>query len=115
MYKVTVEPMNSLYFLADRPEGTEWPVEEGVGLDIPANYDLWPEGSQAPEQILCVSTSDPKHYKLFKYSSDINPNEFTPTGMSFGGVFSSSSWKRFQETLSDRLRDEALRIVPDSR
>ncbi len=111
IYAVTVEPLNSIFFLAEAPEGDGWDVQEGVSLDIPSNYDAWPEGAECPEQVLCTSTSDPKHYKLFKYAKDIDRGEFRPTGRNFGGVYSHSSWERFVKHLPATL---AVLEIPDS-
>lgn len=99
LYAVTVEPLNSIFFFAERPEEGPWTIEEDVKLDIPSNYAEWPEGSERPSQILCTSTTDPKYYTLFKYQKDIDPEEFRPTGKNFGGVFSKSSWERFVKSL----------------
>ena len=99
LYAVTIEPLDAIFFLSEPPQGDHWHVQEGVWLDVPSNYDTWPEGEQQPEQILCASTSNPRHYKLFKYRRDIDPAEFRPTAQHFGGVYSGSSWGRFVKSL----------------
>jgi hypothetical protein len=111
MYAVTVDPLNAIFFLAERPEGGGWSVQEGVGLDVPSNLAEWPEGAERPEQILCESTSHPNHYKMFKYKKDINPAEYRPTGRHFGGIFSQPGWERFMKTLPAAL---ATQEVPDN-
>jgi len=110
LYAVTVEPLDAIFFLAERPEGVSWKVQEGVWLDIPSNYDTWADGSARPEQILCTTVSDPNHYKMFKYMKDIDPAEFRLTGRHFGGVYSKSSWERFVKNLPAAL---AVQDVPD--
>jgi hypothetical protein len=110
LYAVAIEPLNAVFFLGERPAGADWNVRDGVWLDVPANYDAWPEGAECPEQVLCVLNSDPKHYKIFKYYKDVNEEEFRPTGRRFGGVYSRSTWERFVKTLPATL--EFLRI-PD--
>ncbi len=102
MYAVTTDRLNAIHFLSERPQGEGLKIQEGVGLDIPSNLELWPSGEPGPEQVLCVSLSDPKHYKLFKFSRDIDPTEFEPTGKSFGGVFSKTAWERFWRVLSTK-------------
>jgi hypothetical protein len=100
LYAVTIEPLNSVAFLADRPEeGELWTIEEGIELDLPPFYFPWPEGTSRPEELLYVSTSNPKHYKLFKNRRGIDPAEFQEAGKRFGGVFSKSTWERFSKTL----------------
>jgi hypothetical protein len=103
MYAVTVEPLNSVCFLTERPEESRWEVQEGIQLDIAANYADWPPGEDRPEQILCVSASGPRTYKLFKNLKDIDPKEFLPSGRNFGGLFSKASWERFVKSLEAAL------------
>jgi hypothetical protein len=111
LYAVTIEPLNAIYFVSERPEADRWKVQEGVELDIPFNYDTWPEGAECPEQILCTSISEPNHYKIFKYRRDIDPTEFRPTGKHFGGVYSRTTWARFMKNLPTSL---AVQDLPDT-
>jgi hypothetical protein len=100
LYAVTIEPLNSIAFLADRPEeGELWTIQEGVELDLPPFYFPWPEGTGQPLELLYVSTSDPKHYTLFKNRRGIDPAQFQEAGKRFGGVFSKSAWERFSKGL----------------
>jgi hypothetical protein len=128
MYAVTLEPLNSVYFLADRPGDGPWTVDEGVELDLTPQCDIWLEGSPRPEQEVTVSVSDPKHYKIFKYSRDIDPELFRPTGKRFGGIFSKRVWEKFAMGLQNELRvraipdddppgafDEAMRLIREAR
>jgi len=110
LYAVTIEPLDAIFFLSEPPQGDGWHVQEGVWLDVPANYDTWPEGEKPPEQVLCTSIADPLHYKLVKYKADIDSAEFKPTGKHFGGVYSRSSWARFVNNLPAAL---AVVGVPD--
>jgi hypothetical protein len=110
LYAVTIEPLKAIFFLSEPPQGNDWQVQEGVWLDVPSNYHVWPEGDKCPEQVLCTSISNPLHYKLFKYSKDIDPTEFRPTTKHFGGVYSRSSWGRFVKNLPAAL---AVAAVPD--
>jgi hypothetical protein len=111
IYAVTIEPLNTTFFLAERPEGDRWTVQEGVSLDITSNYFEWPEGVESHEQILCTSVSDPNHYKVIKYKKDIDPADYRPTGRNFGGVYSKATWERFLKSLPAAL---ATQDVPDS-
>lgn len=104
MYAVTIEPLKAVFFLAEDPGEGPWNVEGGIDLDFPPNYDLWPEGSPMPEQVVCVSTTDPKHFKVYKYNQDIDPDEFRSTRMTFGGFYSRRAWERFTSKLSAHLR-----------
>ena len=100
LYAVIVEPFNAICFVSERPDDNPWEVQEGVGLDIPFNLtkgssdagDTWP--------ILCISMSDPRYYKLFKYSRDIDPAQFRPVERHFGGLFSKPTWERFAKLAS---------------
>ncbi len=111
LYAVTIEPLRAIYFLDTKPEENRWKVQEGVELDIPFNYDTWPDGEESPEQILCTSVENPLHYKLFKYRRDINPAEFQPTGKNFGGIYSRSTWARLTRSLA---ASTAVEDVPDT-
>ena len=103
LYAVTIDPLKATFFLDERPTENCWQVQEGVELDLPFNYDTWPEGEERPEQILCTSISEPNHYKLFKYKRDIDPAEFQPTSKYFGGIYSRSTWARFVKNLPAAL------------
>lgn len=113
MYAVTIEPLNSMIFLADRPDTEHGEVLEDVQLDLPPLdlFLLWPEGMDRPESVLCRSTSDEKHFKVFKNPKDIEPSGFQPTGKTFGGFFSKASWDRFVEQLPAHLKFLA---IPDN-
>jgi hypothetical protein len=119
MYAVTIEPLRGVYFLETLPDSVRsmaskdkrWKVQEVLKLDLPKDYDTWPEGEDCPEQVLCTSVSDPTHYKMFKYQRDIDLTNFKPTGKHFAGAYSSSSWERFMKNLPARL---ALEEVPDT-
>ena len=75
-------------------------VEEGAWIDVAPNISLWPEGARRPEQVLCQSVSDLKHYKLFKYRNEI-PQDYCETGLNFGGTFSKVTWEKFDERVRD--------------
>jgi hypothetical protein len=120
MYAVTIEPLGTIFFLAERPEGKGWEaiqqlatvhVQEGVGIDIAPNFDSRPEGAAPPEHVLCVSTTEPKNYKIFRYHREVNGSSFRPTGKDFGGVFSKRTWERFQEKIPAWLASLA---IPDT-
>lgn len=110
MYALTIPPLRTMAFLAERPADGRWEVQDDVEIDIPPNFSDWPEGVEAPEQVLCISTSDPKYYKLFKYARDIDPAEFKETGMAFGGVYSRTAWSRFATSLSAALGDDDVGV-----
>jgi hypothetical protein len=95
LYAVTIEPLNTICFVSERPDDNPWEVQEGVALDITFNFNIGPWDPEGAGHILCVSTSDPKHYKLFKNKRDIDPAQFRPAGRRFGGLFSKPSWERF--------------------
>ena len=103
LYAVTIEPLNSICFVSECPEENEWEVQEGVALDITFNFNIGPWDPEEAEHILCVSTSDPKYYKLFKNQRDIDPNQFHSVGRHFGGLFSKPSWERFAKHVTPTL------------
>ena len=114
MYAVTLEPLNSVFFMSEDPGQGPWTVESGIDLDFPSNYDLWPEGSPMPDQVVCISTSDPKHFKVFKFSRNVDPDEYRLTGKVFGGIYSRRSWERFKTILAAQLRIASIHDEDES-
>ncbi len=106
LYAVTVEPFNAICFVSERPDDNPWEVQEGVGLDIPFNLTKGPSDGEDAWPILCISTSDPRYYKLFKYRRDIDPAQFRPVERHFGGLFSKPTWERFAKLAA---REGAIR------
>ena len=104
LYAVTIESLNAIFFVSERPDGNEWQVQQEVSIDVPANYAAHPKGAGQPEQVLCRSTVERNHYKVFNHLTDVDPAEFQPAGRHFGGVFSKSSWDRFVNEVPDALR-----------
>jgi hypothetical protein len=111
LYAVTIEPLNAIFFLAERPDADPWEVQEGVEIDIPTNYVSRSVGGEPVEQILCMSVSDPKHYKIFKNKKDIDPSKFQPTGKHFGGMYSKLAWARLMKNLPSSL---AFQVFPET-
>jgi hypothetical protein len=95
LYAVTIDALNAIFFVSERPDGDQWEVVEGVSLDAPPVYGIGRPGREQQEQILYVSLSDPKHYKVFINPRDVDSDEFQPAGRHFGGLYSKPSWERF--------------------
>jgi hypothetical protein len=98
LYAITIEPLNGIYFVYDRPDDSPWDVEDGVELDIYPLYGTWPPDLGPLRQTLCVSTSDPKYFRVYLHSKDIGIKEFRLTGRRFGGLFSKEAWERYAKT-----------------
>ena len=111
LYAVTIEPLNATFFVSQQPDDNEWAVQEGVGAKSPSTTILGRMAHESPDQILCVSVSDPKHYKMFKYKRNVDPAEFKPTGRHFGGVYSKSTWSRFMNNLPGALAVHKIPIL----
>jgi hypothetical protein len=86
-------------------------IVEGVSLFVPEGVNDWPEGASAPEEVLCVSRSDPKHYEVFKYAGQVDRGEFEPTGQNYSMLASEGEWAAFVEWLNKL--DEIARLGPD--
>jgi hypothetical protein len=95
LYAVTIDQLNAIFFVSDRPDDNEWEVEEGVSLELDPIYGTWTPDLGPLRQILCVSSSDPKYFKVFLNTEDIGPKGFRPTGRDFGGLFPKPTWERF--------------------
>jgi hypothetical protein len=95
LYAVTIEPLNATFFVSDKPDADDWHVDVGVELEMNPLYGTWTPDRPPIQQILCVSTVDPKLFKVFRNPEDIDSSEFHPTGRHFGGLYSRSSWERF--------------------
>ncbi|MHC5540877.1 hypothetical protein ACYOEI_21860 [Singulisphaera rosea] len=109
MYAVTIEPLNTIVFLSDPPEEGDWDLEENISLDVPMNFADWIEGTELPEALLCRSTTDERHYKVFRYSRDVELTRYRPTGRMFGGLLSRSTWRHFVKTLPMILTNLEIR------
>jgi hypothetical protein len=128
-YAVKIPIMYTIFFMEDRPEEREdMEIEEGARVEVPPNLYRRPDGSEAPEVLLCRSTTDPKHYRVFHDRKDVDPSEFTPTGMTYGGFYTRPMWERFSEawpefksfyTLPDTdppgAMEEAMRLIRGAR
>jgi hypothetical protein len=102
----------AVFFLNEIPENPDGSleIEEGAWVEVPMNVAAWPEGARRPESVLCRSTEDPKHYKIYKYRNEIEGTEWEETGLNFGGTFSKDSWEDFARRLG---AVRALHTVPD--
>jgi hypothetical protein len=98
LYAVTIELLNMIFFVTDRPDECEWEVQEGVELELNPIYGTWTPDRGPLRQILCVSNSDPKYYRVFTNPKDIGPRGYRETGRRFGGLFPKALWERFAKT-----------------
>lgn len=130
---VTIPVMRTTWFVANFTRDSfpatvnwhNWPIVDRVGLDVPHDLYLWPEGQEAPElAVLCTARDDPKQYRVFKRSADVLDEQYLRTGMAYAGRFSEWQWKRFAEKLPGILEfhrvtdedppglmDEAMRLI----
>jgi hypothetical protein len=85
-YAVFDDRANSITFVKEIPKEFEGRYEAEVILDPPpADLNIWPQGTDRPEVVLCVAEDDPKHYRVYKYRRDIAEG-FRSTGRNYGGV-----------------------------
>ena len=115
---VTIPEMRSTFFVVNLAmesfpafvDRSDWTIDDDVRLVVPEDLYLWPEGAKAPElATLCQSLNDPKHYEVFKQSSDVREDEFRRTNMAYGGLYPESHWEWFVRELPRRL--EFYRIL----
>jgi hypothetical protein len=120
LYAVTVEPLNAVYFVSDRPDDNPWEVQEGVELEIDPLYGTWTPDLGPLHQTLCVSTSNPKYFRVFLHSRDPGIEEYRPTGRDFAGFFSKAAWERIAKSAPGIIRalctgdDEPLRDAQEA-
>jgi hypothetical protein len=95
LYAVTIDLLNATYFVSDRPDDNEWEVQEDVSLEVDTIYGIWTPDLGPLYETLCVLISDPKYYRVFHHSHDIDHEEYRPTGRRFGGLFPKAAWERF--------------------
>jgi hypothetical protein len=107
LYAVTIDLLNTIFFVSDRPDDNEWEVQEDVSLELYPLYGTWTPDLGPLRQILCVSTSDPKYYRVIKNSKDIEPLGLRPTGREFGGLFPKPAWERFAKAAPPLLANFA--------
>jgi hypothetical protein len=125
LYAITIEPLNTIVFVSERPENNPWEVQEGVALDAAPLYGTWTADRGSFEEILCVSTSVPTCFKVFRDQRDIDRAQFRLTGRHYGGIFSKPTWERFAKLASTGLAtldigtdepveapEEAIALIP---
>ncbi len=108
LYAVTIELLNTIFFVSDRPDDNEWEVQEDVSLEVDPLYGIWTPDQRPLHQTLCVSTSNPKCYRVFLHSKDIRHKEYRPTGRHFGGLFPKAAWERFAKAAPPHLAALAM-------
>ena len=105
---VTIPDMRSTFFvvnftrelLPDSEDWGDWPIHEGVRLEVAPDLFDWPDEPDDYEPpILCQSVSDPGLYRVFKRSADIPAADFARTGWAYGGGYREARWTRFTELL----------------
>ena len=73
-----------------------------VELNRPDDPHTWPEGSEPPQSVLCVTESDPeyrpRHFRVFKYDRQVEPG-FRRTGKSHIVMGIPSGWRVFIDKL----------------
>ncbi len=110
LYAVTIEPLNSIFFVSDPPDDSEWKVQEGVWLDAAPLYGPRPADRGPIDEILCVSTGNPSYFKIYRNERDIDPAQFRPTGRRYGGIFSKPTWERFAKHVPPALANLDISI-----
>ena len=119
-FAILMQPGNAMVFFRNgQPDPAEvppkWKLLEGATLDPDSYLGLgeWPEGTESPEQPLCVSIKDPKIYKIYKYNKEIDLSNFCPTGINYGGcyVYTKEFWAKFLDYRDTLLADLS---VPDN-
>jgi hypothetical protein len=108
---VKIHGLSAIYYLMEVPnESDDWEVEEGAWIEVPSDIADWPIGTNSPPPpTLAVSKFNPKHYKMFKHQEEVERDGFEPTGMSYGGVYSPSQWKRLVERIPSMRAFEAIK------
>jgi hypothetical protein len=46
LYAVTIDPLNAIFFVSERPDGDQWELLEGVSLDAPPVYGIGRPGRE---------------------------------------------------------------------
>ena len=103
LYAVTIDPLNSIFFVSDRPDDNEWEVQEGVGLEIDPLYGPRPPDRGPLDADPLRIHLDPKYFKVYRNERDIDPSQFRPTGRRYGGIFSKPTWERFAKHVPPAL------------
>ena len=105
LYAVTIEPLNAIYFVSDHPDECAWEVQEGVEFQLTPIFGTWTPDLGPLRQILCVSNSDPKYYRVLTNprDRDLASLGLRPTGRDFGGLFPKAAWERFAKRAPSAL------------
>jgi len=132
VFLVEDKPMTNLVFIGEDPRKAGYTGE--VIEDVTLDYDMlavhkWPGGDAAPEACVGRAPDNPKHYKVFKYSSDLHSAGYQPVGGT-PVVFASlldylkllqpdlledEGWYEYLDWLDDKSRRRRQRApVPDA-
>ena len=77
-----------------------WTLEPGAWLEVPVNAFYGTRG-QRPEPAICRATDDPTHYKVYMDPEQADPEEWSDTGLIFGGTYSERDWREQMTTLPE--------------
>jgi hypothetical protein len=75
-----------------------------VTLDVPEDYAEWPDGTEAPDQVLCVAKGEQNHFEVVKYAKDIDRARLDVDGRNWSTVGSTTGWITFMDTLRELNR-----------
>src|SRR5713226_3047861 len=110
MYRVEDKRYGATYqvFMWNDPrkDGYTGNVEDGVSLvyDMEAVH-RWAHGTARPEAVLGRDPKNPKYYKVFKYSRELEAAGFQPVA---GKTFPFGSWSIYLKLNPDRKELEKL-------
>lgn len=77
-----------------RKDGYTGSVVEDVTLDYEGDVHDWHDGQESPEAATGQDPADPKHYKVFKYSRDLQAAGFHPVA---GMVRVFDRWSKYPQ------------------
>jgi len=93
-----------------RDDGFTGSVESEVTFLDNDDFE-WPDGAVGPDHVLCVSLTDPKSYRVFKYSKDARPSGFRVIGPNYTYATSYAAYLRSRKPMPASALDGWLRDV----
>ena len=100
MFAIKFKKRPMLVFLFRKPNKSNIldfdSAEADVEIDVPQNSLSCLDGLPSPEQAIGRSCLNPKLFKVFRYSKEMEQTDLDWTRLSFGGIFATSTWERFE-------------------
>jgi hypothetical protein len=78
---------HTIDFANEVPAGFKGTFRTNVTLEIPDDFDEWPDGAEAPQRVIGESVGKPGNYRMFIYERDMARSGYWSTGKTLGNQY----------------------------